>query len=146
MLAALFAPSVIAAIFREGAGLFKQYQEGKITLAQLQMQLGVIAMQEATKVEQANAEMVAKTYAAFSEVLKFSPLVRFGWLFVVITQASILAFYQVGVPMLVWKFGGNFPSPGDQLLQWGYGLLVLLVGGGAVAIKRPAQPPPPKAS
>lgn len=146
MLAALFAPSVIAALFREGASLFHDYQQGKITLAELQMRLGVIAMQEATKVEQANAEMVAKTYAAFSEVLKFSPIVRFGWLFIVLTQGSVLVFYQVGVPLLAWYYPGSpsFPSPGDQLLQWGYGVLVLLVGGGAVAIKRPAQPAPPK--
>ena len=47
MLAALFAPSVIAAIFREGVSLFHDYQQGKITLAQLQTQLGVIAMQDA---------------------------------------------------------------------------------------------------
>jgi hypothetical protein len=142
MLAALFAPSVIAALFREGADLFKQYQDGKITLAQLQMQLGVIAMQEATKVEQANAEMVAKTYAAFSEVLKFSPLVRIVYAVVTLSQAFVLFWYQWAVPFIVWKFGGSFPPASDVLLEWGYGLLVLLVGGGAVAIKRPRQPVP----
>jgi hypothetical protein len=144
MLAALFAPSVIAAIFREGAGIFKQYQEGKITLAQLQTQLGVIAMQEATKVEQANAEMVAKTYAAFSEVLKFSPLVRIVYAVVTLSQAFVLFWYQWAVPFIVWKYGGSFPPASDVLLEWGYGLIVLLVGGGAVAIRRPKQPAPPK--
>lgn len=140
MLAALFAPSVISAIFREGAGLFKQYQEGKIDLAKLQMHLGVIAMQEATKVEQANAEMVAKTYAAFSEVLKFSPLVRVVYAVVTLSQVFVLFWYQWAVPFIVWKYGGSFPPASDVLLEWCYGLLVLLVGGGAVAIKRPKQP------
>ena len=143
MLAALFAPSVIAAIFREGAQLFEQYQQGKITLAQLQQQLGIIAMQEATKVEQANAEMVAKTYAAFSEVLKFSPLVRYVWGIVTISQCFVLFWYQWAVPFIVWKYGGSFPPASDLLLEWCYGLLVLLVGGGAVAIKRPKQPAQP---
>jgi hypothetical protein len=142
MLAALFTPAVLAAIFTKGAELLEQYQQKQITLEQLKQQLGIIAMQEATKVEVANADMVARTYAAFSEVLKFSPVVRFGWLFVVVTQASVLAFYQLAVPLIVWEWGGSFPSPGDQLLEWGYGILVLLVGGGAVAIRRPAQPKP----
>jgi hypothetical protein len=140
MLAALFAPSVIAAIFEKGLDLFKDYQQGKITLAQLQTQLGVIAMQEATKVEQANAEMVAKTYAAFSDVLKFSRLLRIVYAIVTLSQAFVLFWYQWAVPFIVWNYGGHFPPASDVLLQWGYGLLVLLVGGGAIAIKRPQQP------
>ena len=140
MLAALFAPSIISSIFSEGMELFRQYQQGKITLAQLQMQLGVIAMQEATKVEQANAEMVAKTYAAFSEVLKMSPLVRWVYAIVTLSQTFVLFWYQWAVPFIVWKYGGSFPPASDVLLEWGYGLLVLLVGGGMAAIKRPAQP------
>lgn len=140
MLAALFAPSVIAAIFREGASLLHDYQQGKITMAQLQTQLGVIAMREATKVEQANAEMVAKTYAAYSEVLKFSPLVRIVYAVVTLSQAFVLFWYQWAVPFIVWKYGGSFPPASDVLLEWCYGLLVLLVGGGAVAIKRPKPP------
>jgi hypothetical protein len=144
MLAALFAPAVIGAIFKEGAGLFERYQQKQITLAELANQLSVIAMQEATKVEQANAEMVAKTYAAFSEVLKFSPLVRVVYAVVTLSQAFVLFWYQWAVPFIVWKYGGSFPPASDVLLEWCYGLLVLLVGGGAVAIRRPKQPPPPK--
>lgn len=144
MLAALFAPAVISAIFGAGVDLFKQYQQGKITLAQLQQQLGIIAMQEATKVEQINADMVAKTYAAFSEVLKFSPLVRWVYAIVTLSQAFVLFWYQWAVPFIVWKYGGAFPPASDVLLEWGYGLLVLLVGGGMVAIKRPKQPTPSK--
>jgi len=140
MLAALFAPAVIKAIFSTGAGLFEKYQQKQITLAELANQLSVIAMQEATKVEQANAEMVAKTYAAFSEVLKFSPLVRIVYAVVTLSQAFVLVWYQWAVPFIVWKYGGSFPPASDVLLEWCYGLLVLLVGGGAVAIKRPKQP------
>lgn len=124
--------------------LFKDYQQGKITLAQLQTQLGVIAMQEATKVEQANAEMVAKTYSAFTDVLKFSRLLRIVYAIVTLSQAFVLFWYQWAVPFIVWQWGGHFPPASDVLLQWGYALLVLLVGGGAVAIKRPQQPAPPK--
>ena len=144
MLAALFAPAVISAIFGAGVDLFKQYQQGKITLAQLQQQLGIIAMQEATKVEQINADMVVKTYAEFNETLKFSPWVRYVWGIVTLSQCFVLFWYQWAVPFIVWKYGGSFPPASDLLLEWGYGLLVLLVGGGAVAIRRPKQPAPPK--
>lgn len=145
MLAALFAPAVIKAVFEKGADLFAQYQQKQITLAELANRLSVIAMQEATKVEQANAEMVAKTYAAFTDTLKFSRLLRVVYAIVTLSQAFVLFWYQWAVPFIVWKFGGAFPPASDVLLQWGYGLLVLLVGGGAVAIKRPQQPAPPKA-
>lgn len=142
MLAALFAPAVISAVFKEGASLLRDYQQNKITLAQLQQQLGIIAMKEATKVEQANAEMVAKTYAAFSEVLKFSPVIRWCYAIVVLSQAFVLFWYQWAVPFIVYKWGGAYPPTSETLLQWGYGLLVLLLGGGAVALKRPKQPKP----
>lgn len=142
MLAALFAPAVLSAIFEKGFDLFKDYQQGKITLEQLKTQLGVIAMQEATKVEQANTEMVAKTSPAFMDTLKTSQLVRVVYAVVTLSQAFVLFWYQWAVPFIVYKFGGSFPPASDVLLQWGYGLLVLLVGGGAVAIKRPQQPGP----
>lgn len=100
----------------------------------------MIAMQEATKVEQVNAEMVAKTFPAFMDTLKTSRLVRVVYAAVTLSQAFVLFWYQWAVPFIVWKFGGTFPPASDVLLQWGYGLLVLLVGGGAVAIKRPQQP------
>lgn len=140
MLAALFAPAVLNALFTKGVELFQQYQQKQITLEQLKQQLGIIAIQEATKVEQANAEMVAKTYAAFSEVLKLSPLVRWVYAIVTLSQAFVLFWYQWAVPFIVWKYGGTFPPASDVLLEWGYGLLVLLVGGGMVAIKKPKQP------
>lgn len=145
MLASLFAPAIIKLILGQGLDLFKQYQEGKITLAQLQNQLSAIIAQEATKVEQANSEMVAKTYASYSEVLKLSPIVRVVYAIVTLSQAFVLFWYQWAVPFIVWKYGGSFPPASDMLLEWCYGLLVLLVGGGAVAIKRPKQPAPPKA-
>ena len=136
MLAALFAPSVIAAVFSQGAGLLRDYQQGKITLEQLRTQLEVIAMQEATKVEQANAEMVAKTFTAFTDMLKFSRIVRVAYVIVVLSQAFVLFWYQFAVPYIVWMYGGTFPPASDVLLEWGYGLLVLLVGGGSVAMRK----------
>jgi hypothetical protein len=136
MLAALFAPSVIGAIFREGASLFRDYQQGKITLEQLHTQLAVIAHQEATKVEQANAEMIAKTFGAFVDMAKHSLLIRWVYAIVVLSQTFVLFWNEWVVPYLVWMYGGAYPSSGE-LVQWAYALLVLLVGGGMVAIKKP---------
>jgi len=141
MLAALFAPAVIKALFSEGAHLFEQYQQKQITLAELANKLSVIAMQEATKIEQANADMVAKTYASFSQMVMSSRLVQVVYAIVTLSQCFVLFWSEWAVPMLVWKYGGSYPSSGD-LTQWAYGLLVLLVGGGMVAIKRPAQDAP----
>ena len=137
MLAALFAPAVISAIFSAGIDLFKQYQQGKITMEELRTKLGVIALQEATKVEQINAEMVAKTYGSFIDLAKTSVLIRRVYAVVVLSQAFVLFWYQWAVPFIVWQYGGRFPTASDVLLEWGYGLLVLLVGGGMVAIRRP---------
>jgi hypothetical protein len=144
MLAALFTPAVLAAIFKEGLAAFTAYQNRQITLAQLQQQLGIIAMREARAVEEANANMVVQTYGAFTDAMKTSRLVRIVWGIVTLTQCFVLAWYQWAVPFIVWRYGGSFPPASDVLLEWAYGLLVLLVGGGAVAIRRPKQPAIPK--
>ena len=136
MLAALFAPAVIQAIFSAGAQLFKDYQQGKITIEQLRDNLQAIAMQEATKVEQSNADMVAKTYSAFTQLVLGSTLIKWVYAVVVLSQTFVLVWYQWAVPFIVWKYGGSFPPASDALLQWDYALLVLLVGGGMVAIKK----------
>lgn len=145
-LAGLLVPSFIKGLFETGAHLFEQYQQGKITLAQLQAQISVIALQEFTKVAVANAEMVTKTFASFTDLAMSSRLVRWVYAVVTLSQAFVLFWYQWAVPFIVWKYGGAFPRASDVLLEWGYGLLVLLVGGGMVAIKRPTQsiPTPPK--
>ncbi len=137
MLAALFAPAIIQALFSAGVDLFKEYQQGKITLEQLKDNLQAVALQEATKVEQANADMVAKTYGSFTQLVLGSTLVKWVYAIVTLSQCFVLVWYQIGVPFLVWTKGGSFPPASDVLLQWGYGLLVLLVGGGMVAIRKP---------
>lgn len=134
MLATLFAPAVISAIFKEGVSLFREYQQGKITLEQLRTQLAVIAHQEATKVEQANAEMVAKTYSSFVQLAMSSRLVRWVYAIVVLSQTFVLFWAEWAVPYLTWKYGGTYPSAGE-LIQWAYALLVLLVGGGMAATR-----------
>ncbi len=139
-LAAQLVPTFISQIFKSGENIFHDYQQGKISLAQFQTQIAVVAQQEMTKVLTANADMVAKTFESFTELAKTSLMVRVGWLAAVLSQVFVLTFYQVGVPFIVWYWGGRFPSPSDQLLEFGYGLLVLLVGGGAIAIRRPSQP------
>lgn len=142
-LAALLVPSFISELFKLGNTALHDYQQGKITVEQLRTQWAVMAMEAFTNVERINADAIVKTFAAYTDVLKVSRLIRIAYFYTVMTQASVLLFYQIGVPYIVWVWGGSFPSPGDQLLQWGYGLLVLLVGGGMIALPRPKQPPLP---
>ena len=95
MLAALFAPAVISALFSAGVDLFKQYQQGKITLEELRTKLGVIALQEGTKWEQANADMVKQTYGDFSRMVMSSGIVQSCYAFVVVTQTCVLIWAQM---------------------------------------------------
>lgn len=144
-LAAVLVPSFLTELFKLGGQALHDYQQGKITIEQLRTQLGVVGMEAFTKVAVANAEMVTKTFASFTELAKQSRLVRIVYAVVTLSQAFVLFWYQWAVPFIVWKYGGSFPPASDVLLEWGYGLLVLLVGGGLAAIKQrqvPAPTPP----
>lgn len=140
MLAALL-PALIPQFFKAALDAFTAYQNKQITLAQLEAQLGTVWLREATKWEEANTEMVARTFATFGQMLMSSKIVQRCYAFVVITQTCVLIWVQVGIPYLVWKYGGTFPSPGATI-DWAYALLVLLLGGGIAAMRRPQQPRP----
>jgi hypothetical protein len=146
IIANILVPAFFKPFLDAATGIFREYQQGKISMEQMKTQLTVLAMETFAKNEATYADMVVKTYGNFVDLVKTSRAVRAAYVYCVVTQASVLLWYEVGVPLLVWFYpGSHFPSPGDVLLQWGYGLLILLVGGGMIAIKRPQQPslPPP---
>lgn len=134
---AMLAPAIISAIFKEGLSAFTQYQQGKITLVQLQTKLAAIAMQEATKREAAYADTIKTTYPAFMQAVVNSRLVRWVWAITMLSQLGVLTFHEVGIPFIVWYTGHSYPSSGE-LIKWAYALLAFGLGGGAVVMKTSA--------
>lgn len=134
-LAALLTPALVGSLLNQGLDLFKQFQQGQITKEQLRNNLQAIIAQEATKVEQANMDALVKNYSAFVQLALGSKVVQVAYAFVVITQATVLMFVQVGVPFIVWTYGGTWPSAGATL-DWGYLLLAGLLGVGVLAAKK----------
>lgn len=137
MLAALFAPAVISAIFSAGASALKDYQQGKITLVQLQTKIAIVVKQEATKVEQANMDALKSTYGSFTTAMISSKLIRWVWAIVTLSQLCVLTFHEVGIPLIVHLTGHAYPSSGD-LIKWAYALLAFCLGGGPIIMKTSA--------
>lgn len=140
MLAALI-PAILSALFKEGFSAFREYQQGKITLAQLQNKLAIIGKQEATKVEAVHADALKSTYATFGQTMINSRLVRWVWAIVTLMMAFIVFWYAFAVPLIIWHFGGTYPSAGS-LIDYAYWMLGFCLGGGPVILKATAPKRP----
>jgi hypothetical protein len=134
-LAALLTPALVGSLLNQGMDLFKQYQQGQITREQLQNNLQAIIAQEITKQEQARFDALKANYSSFVQLALGSRVVQVAYAYTVITQATVLVFAQVGIPAIVWFYGGTWPSSGATL-DWGYLLLAGMLGLGALAYKK----------
>lgn len=115
-------------------GAVKQYIGKEITKEELETRLQETLAQSAATVEIAHADAVAKTYASFTSTWKDVPIAVKVWAVVTLSMLFVILWHAFAIPLLVWQFGGSFPSSGN-LADYAYGILVLCIGGGAYALK-----------
>jgi len=114
---------------------FVAYEKKQISMAELEAKVREALMQCFSDVMKSQFDALAKTFATFGDVMKNSRMVRVVWSIVVLSQLFVLLMAQVGVPAVVYLFGGNWPSAGATI-DWAYLLVAGLCGLGPVVLNR----------
>ncbi len=126
--------SVLAPLLVNKIGdAFIAYEKKQITLAELNARVSQALFECFSEVMKSQSDALARTFAAFGEVMKNSRLVRIVWATVVLSQTCVLVFQQIGVPAIVYFGGGSWPSAGATI-DWAYLLIVGLCGLGPVVL------------
>jgi hypothetical protein len=134
--------SVLAAITGKAAkmmaggvlDLIKQYQEGKITEAQMKAEVEKASIEAMLKVEVAYAEAATEQFKAFQESVRASPQVARAFVVVMVTQLFVLLWAQWGAAAFELATGVAWPAP-NATVDWSYAILALCLGGGAFIFK-----------
>lgn len=138
MLAAIFSQvgmSMINAILGQALEAFKAYENKQISVEQLKDQLYGIMVNAAKDVEVAHADTLAKTYASFMGAMVQSKLMQNVWGFVTISQATMLLWFQIGIPFIVaMGWVTRWPSSGDTA-GWSYALVGACLGMGPLVLR-----------
>lgn len=138
MLAAIFSQvgmSMINAILGQALEAFKAYENKQISVEQLKDQLYGIMISAAKDVEIAHADALTKTYASFMGAIVQSKLMQYVWGFVTISQATMLLWFQFGIPFIVaMGWVTHWPSSGDTA-AWAYALVGACLGMGPLVLR-----------
>ncbi|WP_027578498.1 hypothetical protein [Bradyrhizobium sp. Ai1a-2] len=123
------APMVIGKL----ADAFKAYEQKQISLAELQAKVAQALMECFSEVMRSETDALAKTFASFGQVMANSRLVRIVWAIIVLSQLGVLVWQQLGVPAVVYLWGGVWPSAGATI-DWAYLLIAGMCGLGPVVL------------
>jgi hypothetical protein len=120
-------------------GVFDAYLKKEITGEQLRAQVLEAVLATIREIEIAQADALAKTYAAFMQALAQSKLMQRVWACAVISQLVVLIWHQLGIPALaaivhLWSPGWSYPSSGATA-DWAYLLVAGLLGMGPVVLR-----------
>lgn len=114
--------------------IFDRYAKKEITRDQLEAEVRKALIDGFAKIDVAQAESIAKTYASFMEAASHSRLIATIWAIVVLAELAVLIWHQVGISALVFITGRPWPSSGNTV-EWAYALLLLTMGGGAAILR-----------
>lgn len=133
LLAALSGPLVDGLLGRVIA-LVQNYQTKQLTEAQLRAELEKALLSAAAEVEKEHAETLAKSYGAFLDATRQSPLLQRAFAAVIFSQLGVLLWHQLGIPAYVAIAGRAYPSSGTTV-EWAYLLLAACLGLGSVVLR-----------
>lgn len=134
-IASLLAGPLLDKLIAPLTDIFKAYLNKQITEAQLREQLQALIVGAFKEVEIEHAEVLARTYASFADVLKSSALIQRVWTAIAVSQLFILVWSQFVVPMLATYSllpGGWHPG---TTADWAYLILLALLGMGPVVLR-----------
>lgn len=125
--------------FANARGMLKDYQDRKISEAEFATRLKEAFLKSFTQVEDAHADLTAKTFDSFQQTMRTSPEVRTAWCWVLYTQLFILCWHQFVIPLLVMLVRlsspqWNYPSSGNTV-EWAYALIGFMLGSGAMLMR-----------
>lgn len=126
--------------FANARGILKDFQDRKITEAELFEKLRAAMLQAFADVERAHADLIAKTFDSFQQTLRTSARMQTAWCWLVYTQLAVLVWHQFGIPALVMIVRAiddpkwTYPSSGSTV-EWAYALLAFLFGAGAMLLR-----------
>jgi hypothetical protein len=144
MLAAIFSQvgmAMINSILGQALEAFKAYENKQISVEQLKDQLYGLMVGAAKDIEVAYADALAKTYASFMQTMATSKIMQRTWAFVTISQAVMILWFQIGIPIVVIvvrnlttadKF--SWPSSGSTA-DWAYLLVAACLGMAPLVLK-----------
>jgi hypothetical protein len=133
-IAAALGGKLFESFFGNARGALKDYQDRKISEAELATRLKEAFLSSFTQVETAHADLTARTFEAFQATLRQSPMMQKAWCWVVYSQLAVLLWHQVGIPAFVKVFGGSYPSSGSTV-EWSYALIGFMFGAGAMLLR-----------
>jgi hypothetical protein len=125
---------IFDSFFANARGILKDFQDRKITEAELFEKLRAALLQSFADVEKAHADLIAKTFESFQQTLRTSPMMQVAWCWVVYTQLAVLLWHQAGIPAFVKITGSGYPSSGSTV-EWAYALLGFMFGAGAMLLR-----------
>lgn len=125
---------IFDSFFANARGILKDFQDRKITEAELAEKLRAALLQAFSDVEKAHAELIAKTFESFQQTLRTSPMMQEAWCVVVYSQLAVLLWHQAGIPAFVKLTGTGWPSSGTTS-DWAYALLAFMFGAGAMMLR-----------
>lgn len=138
IIAALFTPSFIGLLLKPLTDIFTAYINKQITQEQLRVQLLSTFVTAFADVEKQAQQSGAQTFTAFMTAMVQSRVVQYVWASVVLVQLAVLVWAQVGIPFMVYHYGGTYPSSGATI-DYAYLLIGLLCGGGPLLLKPKVQ-------
>jgi len=138
-IAAALGGKLFDAFFGNIRGVLKDYQDRKISEAELAEKFKEAFLGSFTKVETAHADLTARTFESFQGTLRTSQMMQTAWCWMVYTQLFVLFWHQWCVPFLVFVIRQSvpnfqYPSSGSTV-EWAYLLLAFLFGAGAVVLR-----------
>lgn len=137
----MFGASIIDKIFGTVTDVIKQWQTKQITEIEAKQAIKTSLIGAVKEVEIAQADSITKTYATMMDAVKENKMVSIVWTITTLSQLAILLWHQAGIPFLVYAYRTwwgmttfNYP-PSGTTVEWAYGLLMGLLGLGAIALR-----------
>jgi len=135
-----FGLSFINGFLDKALAAFQSYNSKQISLEELKDRLYGQMVEAARSIDAAHSDALKATYAAFMGVMEKVKIVQRVWAFVVISQAVMIVWFQLGIPWLtvaVRHYSGDanwhFPSSGSTA-DWAYLLVAACLGMAPVVL------------
>lgn len=133
-IASQFGGQIVDKLLGNFVTLFTAYINKTITLEELRAKMIAQLLVCFADVEKANVNALTQTYASFAQALVSSKIVQYTWATVLVVQLLVLTWAQVGIPFMVYHYGGAYPSSGATL-DYAYFLILALTGCGPLLFK-----------
>lgn len=126
--------------FGNARGILKDWQDRKISEAELATRLKESFLSSFVEVEKAHSELTARTFESFQGTLRTSDRMQTAWAWLVYVQLFVLFWHQFAIPFVVMVVRTwfdprwSYPSSGSTV-EWAYALLAFLFGAGAMLMR-----------